>query len=201
NSPLTIQGTFDYPGKVTMICSPWFDNSQGVPVVLYNSDCSAPTMCLVQDEYYPAGAATVTWADVDSTGAFRGDTAACTFMMKGNSFAQNLVLLYNRKPRITNLAVTPALYNPGKGNQSVNFTLWTYQNQTATITITFINQTSLSVLRTVTQNNVAPGSVSIPWDGKADNGAPVAPGGYTVTVTATNSTGQGKAQILTKILY
>ena len=40
------------------------------------------------------------------------------------------------------------------------------------------------------------------WDGRSDNGDPVAPGGYTVTCTVTNTRGDVvTAQALTTVAY
>src|SRR5262249_38741951 len=106
------------------------------------------------------------------------------------------------KPTVLNVKVTPAYYGPAFGTQKVEFDLTTCQSQTANITITFLNQSSLTVLRTLTLNNQAPGHVSTTWDGKAGNGMMVALGPSTVTVTATDGIGnQVSGQILTTLAY
>jgi flagellar hook assembly protein FlgD len=110
-------------------------------------------------------------------------------------------LLFGRKPQVTTVRVNPALFAPDRGTQTISYSLQTFQNQIANITVTILNQQSLTVLRTIVQNGVSPGVRSIVWDGKADNGMRVAPGTYAVTVSATTTTGQSKAQILTTIQY
>ncbi len=78
----------------------------------------------------------------------------------------------------------------------------TYQNQPAQVSVTFFNQTSLSTLRTITGTLGGSGHLTIPWDGRADNGMLVAPGRYTVTVLVTDARGtQIRGQILTTIQY
>jgi flagellar hook assembly protein FlgD len=203
NDPPTILNDYPmyYPGKVSLICSPNVDCSTGPCYVSVNEDCSAPTVCLVLDQYLPAGQVKIDWAGTDNTGAFRPDLRGCSLFRKGNSFSKNDLLLFGRNPKVSNVTVSPALFGPDRGTQNVSFDLSTFQNAAATVTVTFLNQDSLTVLRTIVQNGVTPGHISIPWDGKADNGMRVAPGGYTVTVTATSSTGQSKNQILTKIQY
>lgn len=204
NDPPTIFNDYplNYPGKVSLLCSPQVDCSTGNCYVGVNEDCSPPTACLILDEFFAAGIYhTIEWAGTDNTGAFRGDLRGCTLFRKGNSFAKNDVLLFGRRPKVTNVTVNPALFAPDRGTQTVSFNLATFQNQAATIAVTFLNQQSLTVLRTIVQTGVIPGNISIPWDGKADNGMRVAPGGYEITVTATTSTGQSKGQILTTLQY
>jgi flagellar hook assembly protein FlgD len=51
-------------------------------------------------------------------------------------------------------------------------------------------------------NNVNPGEHSISWDGRADNGSRIVPGGYTVTALVIDQDeNHVKSQILTKIRY
>jgi flagellar hook assembly protein FlgD len=119
-----------------------------------------------------------------------------------DQFSVNAVVVYGTKPSLTNLHVTPPIYGPAAGPQTIAFTLTTFQNQPVTVTSKFLNQDSLSTLRTVTATAVSPGNVSLTWDGRADNGAWVAPGLYTVTVTVTDSIGNViQSQILTTIRY
>jgi len=103
---------------------------------------------------------------------------------------------------VTNVTLTPSFYGPLLGPQTIAFDLSTYQSQTATVTISFVNQGSVSTLRTLTLTNQAPGHVVTTWDGRANNGVWVAPGAYTAIVTASDSLGNSTAgQILTTIVY
>ena len=125
-----------------------------------------------------------------------------TVIMRRDTFSKNAVVLYGSKPGITAVAVTPPIYGPVAGNQTISYTLATTLGQTATVTVTFMNQDSLSVLRTITVPSVVAGARTVLWDGKADNGMWVAPGYYTVTVLATDPIGnQASGQILTTVQY
>jgi flagellar hook assembly protein FlgD len=70
------------------------------------------------------------------------------------------------------------------------------------VTITLMNMESRSVLRTITRPTQAPGIISIPWDGRADNGQPVAPGRYLVTAYVRDPRGhEVTRQILGAVQY
>jgi flagellar hook assembly protein FlgD len=53
----------------------------------------------------------------------------------------------------------------------------------------FRNLTSNSILRTVTTASQSAGTVTLTWDGRADNGAWVAPALYEATITVVDSAG------------
>jgi hypothetical protein len=164
--------------------------------------CTPPSFCLAPDKYEESGPHTIAWAGVDSTGALRFDV---TWIEVGSSraiFSKNAIVLYGTKPSVTIVTVTPAAYGPAVGTQTVAFDLAAFQNRVASVTVTFLNQASLSVLRTIALTNQLPGHKTVTWDGRADNGMWVAPGFYTVTVKATDSLGnQVQGQILTTIQY
>jgi flagellar hook assembly protein FlgD len=103
---------------------------------------------------------------------------------------------------VTGVAVSPSDFHPDAGVQRVTFSLRTYLGEHVLATITWTNQESRSVLKTLTVQNVAPGLVKTTWDGRADNGVLVAPGFYTVTVWVTDSLGQrARGEILTRVGY
>ena len=146
---------------------------------------------------------TVYFGGADPSGRYVADAENFTaaWSLRSN-FAKNAIVLYGTKPVITNLTLTPAMYGPDVSDQDVEFDLATYLNQNVTITLTFVNQASVSALRTVTLTNHAPGHVLASWDGLADSGMWVAPGFYTCTVTVTDSIGNSSSsQLMTTILY
>ena len=120
-----------------------------------------------------------------------------------DNFAVNTIVLYGSAPVVSAISATPPFYAPAVGLQQVSFDLTsTFAGQPVSVSLTFLNQTSGSVLRTVTQSGLLPGHVSIPWDGRADNGDWVAPGVYVVTATLSDSIGnQVSRQILTNVSY
>ena len=149
-----------------------------------------------------SGLHTVYWAGTDGTGAFRPDIKNLAMKIDQATFPVNGVVVFGRQPVVTAVRVTPPDFGPANGTQAVTFTLATYQSQTSAVTVSFLNQSSLSTLRTISLPAQAPGNVSVTWDGRANDGSLVAPGGYTVTVTAVDSLGNtGSGQILTRVEY
>ncbi|KAA0255549.1 MAG: hypothetical protein EDX89_05660 [Acidobacteria bacterium] len=194
NQPMTFTYNFPQAGQVSVALSP---PGQG-----YISGCDPPKFCLFFNKYEESGPHTVTWAGVDPTGALRTDVTVATVITQRYAFSQNAVVVFGIKPTITGLGVTPAYFEPLKGSQTVSFTLATYQSQTASVTVTFQNQASLSVLKTLTAPAQSPGPVSLVWDGRADNGMYVAAGPYTVTATVLDSLGnEVRSQVLTMVYY
>jgi flagellar hook assembly protein FlgD len=194
NKPMTFTYNFAQAGRVTIAMSPTN------PVANYT--CNPPQYCPLNLFYQESGPHTFTWAGIDDAGAFRTDLQALVIFIGQDAFPKNAVVLYGVKPVVTNLQVTPPVFGPASGGQVVSLDLTSYQSQPVGVTVTFQNQASLSTLRTISVSGQAPGHVTIPWDGRADNGMLVAPGFYAVTATVVDSLGnQVKSQVLTDILY
>lgn len=167
-----------------------------------STDCAAPDFCLFHDRYMEIGTKVIQWVGVDPTGVLRFDIRTMGMATRSTNFAVNGVVVFGTKPTVANVATLPLVFNPGFGTQNVTFDLTSFQNQTVTISVTAQNQDSLSVLRTITVPSQAPGHVSVVWDGRADNGMFVAPGGYTLTVTATDGIGNRiSGQTLTTVRF
>jgi flagellar hook assembly protein FlgD len=195
NQPMKVTYNFgaNQTGRVILI----FGQVQGIP-----ETCNPPNFCAAFEVYQESGPHTFYWAGVDATGAWRPDLKFGAVYLDWSLFSKNAVVLFGGKPVLTNVSVTPPVFGPAVGTQAVTFDLTTYQNQAATVTVTLLNQSSLSTLRTITLNGQAPGHVSIAWDGRADNGMLVAPGTYTVTVKVTDTVGnQVSGQILSTVEY
>jgi flagellar hook assembly protein FlgD len=194
NSPMSVTYNFPYPGRVSIALSP--------SAVLYQGDCNPPNFCPINQEYQESGPHTVTWAGVDAAGAYRGEIRGIGIVSFRDQFAKNAVVVYGSKPRVTNVRVTPPVFGPAVGTQRVEFDLTTNLNQSVEVAVSFLNQSSLSTLRTITIPQQPPGHVTVTWDGRADNGMLVAPGAYTVTVIVTDALGnKSRGQILTTIQY
>jgi flagellar basal-body rod modification protein FlgD len=94
------------------------------------------------------------------------------------------------------------MFGPSFGSQTISFTLSTYLSQSATVAVSFLNQASMSTLRTINLGAQTAGVHTAAWDGKADNGMLVAPGSYLVGVKATDSIGNvAVGQIMTTVQY
>ncbi len=203
NGPATFTYDFTNPGRVMLVISPFYwPITSNPPRGAILNGCYAPNACLMLEEYQDSGPQTVTWAGVDSSGIVRNDMKGFSLVTWGS--AKNAVVLYGTKPQIggAKITVNPPRYRPGTGNQTVSFTLTTYQNQNVDVAITYENLETHSVLRTINSTGVSPGTVNIAWDGKADNGMWVAPGTYLVTARVSDSIGnQVRSQILATIRY
>jgi flagellar hook assembly protein FlgD len=193
NQPLIFTFNFAQPGAVFLAFTP----SATGP-----DNCNPPGFCLLNGTVLESGPHTIAWAGTDGTGAFRPDIKSSAIIINQATFPVNGVVVYGRKPVVATIRVTPPNFGPANGTQAVTFTLATYQSQTAAVTVSFLNQSSLSTLRTISIPAQAPGNVSVTWDGRANDGSLVAPGAYTVTVVAVDSLGNtGSGQILTRVEY
>jgi flagellar hook assembly protein FlgD len=182
----------------------------------YGPDCSAiaaqGTTCVTQWEYKPAGQNTYSWWGTDAGGQFLANKPGVNVIYRLDNFPSNVVLLYGTAPTITTVRVTPALFHPAAsappvtaptaGSHALTFVLGTYQSQPIGLTVQYVNQTSLSTLRTITASAQPAGTVSVNWDGRADNGMLVAPGYYTLIISATDSLGNvTKQHAITTVAY
>jgi flagellar hook assembly protein FlgD len=195
NKPMTFTYQPYAPGKTTIFLS--------TLAAAYATTCAAQGVyCLLNDEYQSSKLQTVRWGGVDSTGRYRGDIQLVWVNIKHDNFPKNLVVVFGSPTAVTNLALSPVRTRPSVEPLKIDFDLSVLANGTATVTITFFNQESLSTLRTITLANQGAGHVSTTWDGRADNGMPVAEGAYLVTVIATDSNGSRvTAQLMTVLEY
>jgi flagellar hook assembly protein FlgD len=196
NLPFRIGVTLPGPGDVGIVFGP------NVPFHCYGASCTPPWFCFGFDEYQGSGTFEFQWAGVDTTGAVRNDVREMSVISNRQNMSKNGFVMYGGKPVVKNLAATPAIFGPEHGTQAIAFDLATYMNEATTVTVEILNQESLSVLRTITATGVGSGRPSVTWDGRADNGMYVAPGLYTITLSATDSTGaRGWAQVITTVQY
>jgi hypothetical protein len=162
--------------------------------------CDPPQFCRWLDGFEPAGPFTYAWAGVDESGALRSEVRAVLVISSHEKLAKNGIVVHGGRPEISGLAVSPSYYRPDAGPQELGFSLSSLENDPVSVVITWKNQESLSVLRSLRISDVKPGRVRATWDGRADNGAPVAPGHYTVTVLAQDSLGnKATAEVLTTV--
>ena len=196
NKPLKFNYNFAQPGRVTIATS----TNPGSVV----GNCLAPTatfFCPVIDRWEPSGPQSFTWSGIDHTGAYRPIRSAA-IVTATNKFPKNAALQYGSKAKVENVKVTPPVFGPAAGTQTIEFDLTTYQSLPADISIALVNLSTVSTLRTLTITAQAAGHGSTTWDGRADNGMLVAPGNYAVVVTATDAQGNVvRGDILTVIQY
>jgi len=182
NDPLPISYNFN-AGRVTIAVAPAGSGSE------IDSTCSPPNFCVIDHKYEESGSHSLHWAGVDATGKFRPDAGMMAIVSEHAAFAKNAVVIYGTKPKVDNVTVTPPVAWSG-ASQTIAWDV-TGPTAIASKSITIENQESLSVLRTINATAaICTGGgthCSFVWDGKADNGMLVAPGAYTITVSATDS--------------
>ena len=197
-SPMTLTYKPWAPGRVTVIFSTT-PRSQGAIV----GSCTTPTeFCILDREFRSSQSQTITWSGVDLTGRYRSDARQVAIFIESNQFPKNGVVVYGSPIAISNMSLSPARVRPGIDNLQIDFDLALSSGDTATVAIAFVNQESLSPLRTITLTGRSAGHHTATWDGLADNGSRVAEGNYLVDVSATDSSGNKRsAQLLTVLQY
>lgn len=167
-------------------------------------DCEQPrdkVICLVDRRYEPAGDHTFTWAGVDSNDAYVASAFSnISITSTRERFARNAVIVFGTAPSVLDLRVDLPSFSPPIGRTRLAFRLASPIGATSDISIRFVNLVSHSTLRTVLLPTREPSQIEIEWDGRADNGALVAPGPYLITVTAADRIGNtASARILATV--
>lgn len=193
--PLRFSVTFERPGEIVLIFSRATFN--------VSPDCDRPEFfCRFLDGYFPAGEFTYEWAGVDNLGAFRPDIHGIAVISHHEDLARNAIVVHGGRPSVSRLSVTPARFEPALDSQEVRFSLHTFQDERASVEVSWMNQDSRSVLKSLLLSDANTSSLNVSWDGRAANGMRVAPGVYVLSVRATDALGQeSKAEILTTIVY
>lgn len=156
--------------------------------------CAPATECVAQ-EYQAPGPHEVVWYGMSLAGVDISHLPRLITFRRGDVWPKNVVFAYGLAPRLSNLTITPILFNPGSSpsplaGQEIRVTVITAQaSWNASLKAEYRNRGSGAVLRTITTALASAGSQSVVWDGRADNGAFVAPGIYDVTLTATDTVG------------
>jgi flagellar hook assembly protein FlgD len=198
NNPFNYNFTIDYPARITLMWTTYNYIGQ-------QNNCNYLTWyCEYIDRYAASGTYYGTWAGVDGNDILHPELVFGHVVEDRRNFQKNAVVVFGNKPNLTNLAFNPSIYNPITGqNQTISFNLATYQSQNVpTVNVSIKNISTASLVRTLIVNNVAPGVVSITWDGKASNGKYLSPDSYLVTVTLTDAIGnQLKSQAFTTVRY
>jgi flagellar hook assembly protein FlgD len=196
NKPMKFNYNFVLPGRVNIAMT----TTPGV----VDGNCANPTatfFCPVINRWEESGPHTFVWSGIDHTGAYRV-TRSVGIVTVTDKWAKNAALLYGTKPKVENVKVTPPVLGPAVGTQAIEFDLTTYQSAPVDVSIALVNLSTISTLRTLTATGQTPGHVTVPWDGRADNGMYVAPGYYRVLVTVTDARGNVvQGDILTTIQY
>ena len=158
------------------------------------TDASCSPACIFT-EFQPGGLQKFGWFGTATTGTYVAPSyPRLTVIRRYDQIPLNMVLVYGSAPTITDLQITPIIYNPGAGtaaggNQTFTVAVDTYNARQAQLKLQFRNMSTNSILRTLTTALAPEGQISAQWDGRADNNAWVAPGWYEVTITVIDSAG------------
>jgi len=157
------------------------------------TDASCQSNCLFNG-YQSSGAHEVTWYGTNLDGMFIGSETGLTVIRRNDVWPRNLTLVYGTAPAVSSFTVSSPIFNPAaaptvSSGETFSMTVTTFQGRSVTLTGQFKNISSGSVLRTLTTSSQPSGQVVLSWNGRADNGAWVAPGLYEATITVTDSAG------------
>jgi flagellar hook assembly protein FlgD len=146
---------------------------------------SSGGFCLLDRKYEESGDHTLRWVGTDLSGKYHTDVQYIAVVSEQDQFSKVAVVLYGSKPVISNLSIAPRMVKVGTP-QTLSFAVSPATSMTAQAQ--FASHESGTTLRTASWSCTT-GSCSFVWDGKADNGMLVAPGGYTVTASVTDASG------------
>lgn len=153
-----------------------------------NSSCTGSNC--IGTWYESSGPHEIVWYGTNQTGQFiAGSGGVRLLVLRGTTYPKNLLLLFGTTPSLSNLAISPMVFNPAAGSATFTMDVGSPLGRPITLSAKFLNMASGTVLRTVTNAPSSAGTQSIAWDGKADNGMWVAPGQYEVRISATDSIG------------
>lgn len=149
-------------------------------------------------EYQSTGPHEFAWYGWSTAGAYAAGPPYMTVIRQYDRIDRNATVVYGTPVTLSVSSIQPLIFNPAAGTttggQDYQLAIATYNNRQVTVQAQFRNAASGSILRTITVGPSAPGTVTVHWDGRADNNAWVAPGQYQVIITATDSAG-GSATI------
>jgi hypothetical protein len=160
---------------------------------LGETDASCTGDCLLS-AYQSSGAHEMLWYGTNIYATFIGGANGLTVIRRNDIWPRNLTLVYGTAPAVSNFTISSPIFNPAAAptvtsGETFSMTVTTFQGRSVTVTGQFKNLSSGSVLRTLTTSSQPPGQVTLSWNGRADNGAWVAPGLYEATITVTDSAG------------
>jgi len=194
NKPLRI--SYCVPGKPDRTCP------NNLPAIVIGKaaawgetdDICRTTDCFLY-EYQAAGVHEITWYGRSIDGTFVGGAGGITFIRRTDIWPKNVTLLYGSAPAISSITFSSPVFNPASAptplanGEVITIVAASPLSRQLSVTAQFRNSTSGSILRTIATPFQGGGSFQISWDGRADNGAWVAPGIYEVIITATDSAG------------
>lgn len=154
------------------------------------TDASCGVDCISGD-YRVGGDAELPWYGLNIAGSYIADRPYLAVIRQPGAITRNMTVVYESGPVITDLAITPLVFNPAYGSQSYSVTT---SGPVSNVTAEFKNLTSGVLLRTIDQVSSTSPHV-IQWDGRSDSFGSdgpmlVAPGSYEVTIIVRDAFGR-----------
>lgn len=181
------------PANCTTGNTPYVVVGKAVNVVETDENCRQNDCFLFESQ--SSGAHEVLWYGRGYDSAWWiGNATGLTVIRRNDIWPKNRTLVYGTAPVISNLTIPWLVFNPAAATTLLTgaefrMTVSTFQSRTVTVKGEFKNLTSGSVLRTMTTASQAAGQIVLNWNGRADNGAWVAPGVYEAKITVIDSAG------------
>lgn len=155
-----------------------------------DASCSGSNCFLNESE--ATGLHELPWYGRSIDGTFLGGVYGITVIRRNVAWAKDTVLVYGTAPVVSNFAMSWTVLNPAaatdkESGETFSMNAATFQSHAVILKAVLKNLASGSILRTVTTSSQPAGVVQVSWDGRADNGAWVAPGLYEATVTITDA--------------
>ncbi len=196
--PLTFTYQPNSPGRATVIFSPK-PRSQGA----ITGSCSvSPEFCRVDKKWQSSRLQTIEWSGTEASGKYRPDVRQVGVVMDHTEFPRSGVIVYGSPTKIANLSISPQRIRTGVDTMQVSFDVTLPNGEARDVFVEFVNQESLSTLRTIALAGRSSGHVSTAWDGRSDSGMIVAEGTYLVRAWTTDGSGnRASAELMTRIDY
>ena len=196
--PLTFTYQPNSPGRATVIFSPR-PRSQGA----ITGSCSVPPeFCQADRKWQSSRLQTVEWSGTDGSGKYRPDVRQVGVVLEHSEFPRSGVIVYGSPTKIANLSTSPRRIRTGVETMQVSFDVTLPSGEARDVFVEFVNQESLSTLRTITLAGRNSGRVTTTWDGRSDDGMIVAEGTYLVRARTTDGSGnRASAELMTRLDY
>lgn len=127
---------------------------------VFHEDCSG-VVCLAEGLYEASGSHRFIWSGTAPNGAFLPDHRYLNVIYSRSKVPVNTVVVWGTRPDLLRPILSPPLYNPDAGLQTVSFDLQISGGRTADLDVKMINQGSLSTLRTLHLNDRSNGTITL----------------------------------------
>lgn len=164
----------------------------GYVLVQILNAANSPVATLRSNQWTSAGSVSLQWNGRNASGQLLadGDYKVKVTVKDGVGFIATATsanfVLESRNPQLTNYSAGPAIFKiTGTSLATIKYTL----SEPANVTVQVLDSGNNPV-RTLLNNQLRTGAMSVTWNGKDDNGNLVADGVYSIKLTATDRAGK-----------